>query len=149
MGHDLLAVLVGDNATVETIDTHLATTDDNGPGRSSVRCGVPVLQDGVTYWYFPRQMRFYTVSWPLATWLAGHVSEFDVVHVRGGVTWTSLWRVAAQLASIRRASSSGEPAGAVSRVRARPGSAGRGMVSKLVARRWLQQTGTNSCPVRW
>lgn len=40
-------------------------------------------------------------------------------------------RVAAQLASMRRASSSGDPAGALSIVRARPGSAGRSVVSKL------------------
>ena len=63
------------------IETHVATTDDNGPETLPVRYGVPVLQDGVTYWYFRRQSRLYTFSWPLGVWLARHVSEFDVVHI--------------------------------------------------------------------
>ena len=49
--------------------------------------------------------------------------------LRAVVTGASTWRVAAQLASRRRASSSAEPAGAVKTVRVWPGSAGRGMVS--------------------
>src|SRR5437867_7306530 len=50
------------------IETHVATTDDNGPESLRVPYGVPVIQEGVTYWFFPRQARFYTVSWPLASW---------------------------------------------------------------------------------
>ena len=72
------------------IDTHVATTDDNGPNRLHVPCGVPVLQDGVTYWYFPRQTRFYTVSWPLASWLSTHVAEFDVVHIHALFSFATL-----------------------------------------------------------
>src|SRR5438552_8807806 len=74
----------------EGIDTHVATTNDDGPRRSDVRCGEPVLQDGVKYWYFPRQTRFYAVSWPLATWLAAHVSEFDVVHIHALFSFATL-----------------------------------------------------------
>src|SRR5580765_2614328 len=65
----------------EGIEAHVATTNDNGQEILPVRCGVPVEQGGATFWYFPRQTHFYTVSWPLATWLARHVSEFDLVHI--------------------------------------------------------------------
>src|SRR5262249_33367961 len=47
------------------IETHVATTNDSGAGTQPVQCGAPIEQDGVTYWYFPRQARFYTFSWPL------------------------------------------------------------------------------------
>ena len=50
------------------IETHIATTDDNGPEQLEVPRGVPVVEDGVTYWYFRRQTRFYTFSWPLSAW---------------------------------------------------------------------------------
>src|ERR1700722_13211406 len=72
------------------IETHIATTDDNGPGRLPVSCGTPVMQDGVTYWYFPRQTRFYTFSWPLAAWLARHVREFDLVHIHALFSFATL-----------------------------------------------------------
>ena len=32
------------------VDVHVATTDDDGPGRMKVPLGVPVVNDGVTYW---------------------------------------------------------------------------------------------------
>jgi glycosyltransferase involved in cell wall biosynthesis len=72
------------------IEAHIATTDDNGPGRLPVACGVPVVREGVTYWYFRRQARFYTFSWPLAAWLARHVSEFDLVHIHALFSFASL-----------------------------------------------------------
>src|SRR5437867_7180076 len=65
----------------EGVETHVATTNDNGPETLRVPCGVPVLEDGVTYWYFPRQSRFYTFSWPLGVWLSRHVSDFDAIHI--------------------------------------------------------------------
>ena len=65
------------------LEVHLATTDDNGAGRLDVPLGQPVVQDGVTTWYFPRQMRFYAASWPLAQWLARRVLDYDFVHVHG------------------------------------------------------------------
>ena len=72
------------------IDTHVATTDDNGPGTLPARYGEPVVQDGVTYWYFPRQLRFYTSSWPLALWLAHHVADFDLVHIHALFSFAAL-----------------------------------------------------------
>jgi glycosyltransferase involved in cell wall biosynthesis len=74
----------------EGIETHVATTDDNGPETLNVPCGVPVRQDGVIYWFFARQTRFYTVSWPLANWLATRVSEFDVVHIHALFSFSTL-----------------------------------------------------------
>src|ERR1700735_4553184 len=62
-------------------EAHIATTDDNGPERLAVPRGVPVVQQGVTYWYFQRQTRFYIFSWPLTSWLARHVPEYDLVHI--------------------------------------------------------------------
>jgi glycosyltransferase involved in cell wall biosynthesis len=60
----------------------VVTTDDNGPEqRLPVPLGRPVRENHVTYWYFRRQMRFYTVSWPLSHWLGKHVADYDVVHI--------------------------------------------------------------------
>lgn len=72
------------------IDTHVATTDDNGPDRLRVPHGVPVRQDGVTYWYFRRHTRFYTFSWTLGMWLAGHIANFDLVHIHGLFSYATL-----------------------------------------------------------
>lgn len=63
------------------IETHVATTDDNGPGQLRVRYEQPIVEGGVTYWYFRRQARFYTFSWPLHAWLACHTREFDLIHI--------------------------------------------------------------------
>jgi glycosyltransferase involved in cell wall biosynthesis len=72
------------------IETHVATTDDNGPESLRVPHGVPVMQEGVTYWFFPRQTDFYSVSWPLASWLSRHVREFDVVHIHALFSFAAL-----------------------------------------------------------
>jgi glycosyltransferase involved in cell wall biosynthesis len=72
------------------VETHVATTDDDGPKKLDVRYGEPVVQGNVTYWYFPRQMRFYTFSWPLCVWLSQHVSEFDLVHIHALFSFAAL-----------------------------------------------------------
>src|SRR5207248_1206849 len=74
----------------EGVEVHVATTNDNGPETLDVACGVPVRQDGVTYWFFPRQVRFYNFSWPLNAWLAQHVRDFDVVHIHALFSFASL-----------------------------------------------------------
>lgn len=63
------------------VDVHVATTDDDGPGRLTVPLGRPVDEDGATHWYFRRQTRFFTTSWALTRWLAGHVAGYDLVHI--------------------------------------------------------------------
>jgi len=63
------------------VSVDVATTDDNGPGQLGVPLGRPIVEEGVTYWYFPRQASLYTVSWPLSRWLDSHVSNYDLVHI--------------------------------------------------------------------
>jgi glycosyltransferase involved in cell wall biosynthesis len=72
------------------IETHVATTDDNGPETLDVPYGQPVIHDRVTYWYFPRQLRFYTFSWPLSRWLSHHVADFDLVHIHALFSFAAL-----------------------------------------------------------
>ncbi|HXM42816.1 MAG TPA: glycosyltransferase [Bryobacteraceae bacterium] len=72
------------------MEVHVATTDDNGPGRLQVTHGIPQQEDGATFWYFPRQTRFYTFSWPLTRWLARHVREFDLVHIHALFSYAAL-----------------------------------------------------------
>ncbi|HWW84579.1 MAG TPA: glycosyltransferase [Vicinamibacterales bacterium] len=72
------------------IETHVATTNDDGPRTLRVPCGKPVVEDGVTFWYFPRQTHFYTFSRPLGTWLARHVSKFDLVHIHALFSYPTL-----------------------------------------------------------
>jgi glycosyltransferase involved in cell wall biosynthesis len=63
------------------LEVHVAATDDNGHGRLDVPHAIPVVEDRVAYHFFPRQTRFYGVSWPLSRWLARHVRDYDLVHV--------------------------------------------------------------------
>ena len=63
------------------LEVDVATTDDNGPERLEVPVGVPVKEQGVTYWYFPRQTRLYTCSLPLAGWLWKNIGNYDLVHI--------------------------------------------------------------------
>jgi len=72
------------------LDVHVATTDDNGPDRLQVPCGIPHLEEGATYWYFRRQTRFYNFSWPLTQWLAQHISDFDLVHIHALFSYAAL-----------------------------------------------------------
>lgn len=74
----------------EGLQAHVATTDDNGPETLRVPWCCPVVEDGVTYWYFPRQTRFYTVSRPLGAWLSKHVSEFDLLHIHALFSYATL-----------------------------------------------------------
>src|SRR5438309_2253882 len=72
------------------VDVHVATTDDDGPGHLSVPLGCPVEKDAATVWYFRRQSRFYTMSWPLTRWLAQHVRDYDVLHIHALFTYAAL-----------------------------------------------------------
>ena len=71
-------------------EVHVATTDDDGPGRLEVPLGVPVLDEGVTYRHFRRQTRFYGFSWPLTRWLARHVRDYDLVHAHALFSYATL-----------------------------------------------------------
>ena len=52
------------------VQVDVATTDDNADRVLDVALGRPLRDGQVTYWHFPRQTSFYTVSWPLQAWLA-------------------------------------------------------------------------------
>ena len=72
------------------LDVHLATTDDNGVGRIPRPLNLPLVEDGVKLWIFPRQTRFYNCSFPLTRWLWKHSGEFDVIHVHALFSYASL-----------------------------------------------------------
>jgi glycosyltransferase involved in cell wall biosynthesis len=72
------------------IEVHIATTDDNGPGHLDVPLGKPVVQDGVTHWYFRRQVQLYAVSLPLTSWLIRHVRNYDLVHIHALFSYATL-----------------------------------------------------------
>lgn len=71
------------------VTVHVATTDDNGQGRSRVPYGRPVVENGFTCWYFKRQSRFYTTSWPLYRWLSQHVADYDLIHIHALFSFAS------------------------------------------------------------
>ncbi|MBV9279273.1 MAG: glycosyltransferase [Chloroflexi bacterium] len=71
------------------LEVHVVTTDDNGAGRAAVPLDGPVTEAGVVRRYLPRQTRFYTFSWPLTWWLAGHISGYDLVHIHALFSYPS------------------------------------------------------------
>jgi len=62
-------------------DVDIVTTDDNATEKLSVPFDRPVKENGVTYYYFPRQTHFYIVSLPLWRWLGQNIARYDVVHI--------------------------------------------------------------------
>jgi glycosyltransferase involved in cell wall biosynthesis len=70
-------------------DVDIATTDDNGPGRLNVPLGVPVIDHGVTYWYFRRQTSFYNCSLPLGRWLWNNLANYNLVHIHALFSYSS------------------------------------------------------------
>ena len=72
------------------MEVHIATTDDDGPGRMDVRTDGPVTDGKLTYWYFPRQTHFYTVSFPLTLWLWKHSVQYDVIHIHALFSYPSV-----------------------------------------------------------
>lgn len=80
------------------LEIHVASTDDDGPGRRILPVSIPFTEGGVTYWMFPWQTRFYLYSFPLTRWLWRHVKEYDVVHIHALFSYPV---VAAALAAAR------------------------------------------------
>ncbi len=72
------------------LEVHIAATDDNGRERLNVLHAIPMIQEDVTYWYFPRQTRFYTFSWPLSQWLAQHVPDYHLVHIHALFSYAAI-----------------------------------------------------------
>jgi len=80
------------------LEVHIAATDDDGPGRSAVPHATPLRDGAVTYWHFPRQTHFYTVSLPLARWLWRNVASYDLVHAHALFSFAPLAAAAAAAA---------------------------------------------------
>jgi glycosyltransferase involved in cell wall biosynthesis len=72
------------------LEVHVATTDDNGPGRLRHAAGTSFVEDGVTYLVFRRQTRFYTFSLPLTMWFAKHARDYDVIHIHALFSYPSI-----------------------------------------------------------
>lgn len=72
------------------VEVDVATTDaDGNASRLDVPLDRPVEQDGVRFFYFRRQTRFYKTSLPLTRWLSGHIREYDLVHIHALFSYTS------------------------------------------------------------
>jgi glycosyltransferase involved in cell wall biosynthesis len=68
----------------------VATTDDDGPGhRFEDLTNQRVERDGYGVYYFRKQTEFYKISLPFRKWIAGHVSDYDLVHVHVMFSYTS------------------------------------------------------------
>jgi glycosyltransferase involved in cell wall biosynthesis len=84
------------------VQVHVATTDDDGPGRrkAGISPGQEIPQEGGwTVRYFPKQTEFYKVSLPLRRWLREHAADYDVVHVHALFSFASLAGARAALGS--------------------------------------------------
>ncbi len=71
------------------VEVHVVTTDDNNGSRLHVPLRQPVQSDGVTILYFPRQIAFYSISWPLARWLSRFMRNYDLAHIHGLFSFSS------------------------------------------------------------
>lgn len=89
-GPSVVARTLAEGLAQAGLEIVVVTTDDNGLERLDVPLCRPVVKNGVTYWYFPRQTRFYTMSWPLAAWLTRHVGDYDLVHIHALFSFASL-----------------------------------------------------------
>ena len=73
------------------LDVSVATTNADGRGVLDVPLGSPVNEDGVRIHYFGRSVPGeWKYSWTLATWLARHIAEFDVVHVHALFSFSTM-----------------------------------------------------------
>ncbi len=73
------------------VEVHVASTKTvsiaEGKG---VAFGVPVARAGFTAWFFKRQTSFYKVSLPLLQWLKIHIKDYDLIHIHGLFTFSSI-----------------------------------------------------------
>jgi glycosyltransferase involved in cell wall biosynthesis len=115
------------------VEVTVATTDDDGPGgRVSVALGLPVPVNGASHFFFRKQTEFYKCSVPLWRWLAGHVGEFQVVHVHALFSFASV--AASRCARQRRVPYIIRPLGVLNRW----GMENRRPWLKRVSLRWIE-----------
>jgi glycosyltransferase involved in cell wall biosynthesis len=70
-------------------DVEVVASNDNDRALLEVPLDQPVIDDAVTYRYFKRTMRPYTMSRSLAKWLRKNVNAYDVVHTHALFTYTT------------------------------------------------------------
>lgn len=75
--------------TKRGIETHVATTDDNASSRLAVPLGRAVKEDGIVYWYFPRQTAFYLCSLPFTAWMWRHAADYQLIHIHSVFSYCS------------------------------------------------------------
>lgn len=78
------------------LDVDVAATDDDDDRRLTVPLEQPVRRCGGTFYFFPRQLRFYTLSLPLRSWLHRHTADYNIVHTHAAFSFAGT--VAAQAA---------------------------------------------------
>lgn len=69
------------------LEVHVAATHENGRGGLEILHGRPSVKEGVTHWSFPRQTRFYSLSWSLNQWLACYLKGYNLVHIHSLFSW--------------------------------------------------------------
>jgi glycosyltransferase involved in cell wall biosynthesis len=73
------------------VDTLVATTDADGPGRLDVPLERAGEYHGVPVIFFRRRFsEAFKWTWRLGAWLDAHVTDFDVVHVHAVFSHSSL-----------------------------------------------------------
>jgi glycosyltransferase involved in cell wall biosynthesis len=72
------------------LEVDVVSTDDNGTGRLDASSSIPFTEHAVKYWVFPRQTRFYTVSFPLAAWMWKHAADYDMIHIHALFSFASI-----------------------------------------------------------
>jgi glycosyltransferase involved in cell wall biosynthesis len=72
------------------VEVDVAATDCNGPERLRKPLGEGLMEGGSRWWYFPRQLRFYTMSAPLWSWLAENVQRYDIVHIHAVFSFATI-----------------------------------------------------------
>src|SRR5262245_62520096 len=73
------------------IDATIVATDADGPARIQAPLGEPTSWQGVPAIFFRKTFsEAFKYSPSLATWLAQHVRDFEIVHVHGVLSHTCL-----------------------------------------------------------
>jgi glycosyltransferase involved in cell wall biosynthesis len=116
------------------IEVVIATTDDDGDdARLEVALEVPVERNGVTYFFFRRDLLSYKVSFGLARWLRRHIAEFDVVHIHALFSFSST--AAARMARRKGVPYVIRPLGVLNRW----GLENRRRIVKRLSLRWMER----------
>jgi len=90
-GPSITTVRMAESLAALGIEVDVATTTANGSCELRVPLDRPVVDNGVRYFYFPRQHpKFWTFSWPLTRWLAHHAHTYDLLHVHALFSYATL-----------------------------------------------------------